>query len=635
MTPFPPRRRTPRARRPFGAALALLLTLAGSGVAGCEGSAGKTPARPNVLIIVIDTLRADRLTPYGYDRDTSPAIAGRLAERGTVFDHAYAPAPWTLPSMVGLMTGRSPGALVRGGAGSFALPEDVPVLAERVADLGYATGGFYANPTLHAGNGFARGFDAFHTPPPEIASLRLHADSLLDRVLPWLRERHETEPERPFFLYVHFLDPHDPYVNPDNAARRRPWLPAYDGPLTGDSVHGLYTGRLAADPAGEAWISALYDGEIAHVDRFVGRLLDAVDALDPETLADTLVVLTADHGEELHDHGGWKHGETLYQEQLRVPLILRWDAGGVPVGARVAEAVSLLDLLPTLLTAAGGEAPPGAEGIDLLARLRGEEPWPRRGLYARHFGRGPLRAGAVAPPHKLVLFNRQAPFAPADPVEEHLWRLDVERLERVELYDLEADPGEEKNLAAGRPDLVARLAPEIHRHLDRELPGLRVIAAPAAVGEGETRQGVPAAALAGRLELAREPTGWRPLFLGPDDHVAIEGRRVTFELSDEVFAKGFLVEGDIGALTDLALHRDGKPLAPESALLGAGRPYRTGLGAGGADGIELASLETHEWPGSWPAGVELRIWARRLRPASEEDPETVRGLRNLGYVGSR
>jgi len=583
-----------------------------------------------VLVILVDTLRADRLTPYGASHDTSPAVAELLAERGTTFEQAYAPAPWTLPSMVGLMTGRSPGELVRGGAGAFALPDDVPVLAERLSELGYVTAGFYANPTLHRGNGFARGFDTFYTPPPELASLRLHGDTLLDRVLPWLREQQERGDltQRPFFLYVHFLDPHDPYTNPANEAHRWPWLPAYDGPLTGDSVHGLYTGALSlgAGPGTDAdedraWISGLYDGEVAYVDGLVRRLFEA---LDPEVLADTLVVFTADHGEELYDHRGWKHGETLYQEQLRVPLILRWDAGPVPAGARIAEPASLLDLLPTALTAAGGEVPAGVEGVGLLARLVGDPPDPpplHRALYARHFGRGPLRAGVVLAPHKLVLFNRQAPFAPSDEVEAHLWRLDLERLARVELFDLEADPHERHNLAAERPDLVTRLAPEIHRHLDRELPGLRVVRAPAGSrGQEET--------LAGRIDLAREPERWTPLFLGPDDRVELAGRSLTFELTPDVFAKGFLVEGELGAVEGVQVTSgDGDAMGEdtEGVLVGADRPYRGGT-------VELAALETDTWPGRWPEEARLRVWTRKLRPVTEEDPETVRGLRNLGYV---
>lgn len=605
----------------------LAVLLAVGGTLGC----GPSP-RPNVVILVVDTLRADRLTPYGYPRETSPAIARWLAQPGTVFDRAYAPAPWTLPSMVGLMTGRSPGALNRGTAGSFALPEDVPVLAERLSELGYATAGLYANPTLHEGNGFARGFDVFYTPPPEVASLRLHGDTLLDRAVPWLRERQDRLHEQPFFLYVHFLDPHDPYVNPVNDERGWPWLSESGegesaGTLTGESVHGLYTGAVSLRPSPEAaeadvaWLSALYDGEVAYADRCVGELLEV---LEPEVLANTLVVLTADHGEEVYDHGGWKHGETLYQEQIRVPLVLRWDAGPVPAGARISEPVSLLDLLPTVLAAVGAEVPAETEGIDLLPPLTGEDPWPRRTLYARHFGRGPLRAGVVLPPHKLVLFNREAPFEPVDEVEAHLWRLDLRRLGRVELFDLEADPEERWNLASERLEVVARLAPEVHRHLDRELIGLRIVTAPAIVAPAG---GAPP--LIGRVELAREPAGWRPLFLGPGDRVEIEGRRLTFVIRPEVFAKGLLVEGDVGALTGLELTRDGRAVAPEAVLLGDGRPYRP---ADADSEVGLAALETATWPGRWPPGVELRIWTRRLRPVAAEDPETVRRLRNLGYV---
>lgn len=612
----------PRAVLGLAAGLFVLAagTLLSCGGAGREsGDAGaSSPALPNVLFVLVDTLRVDRLMPYGYERETSPSLAA-LAARGTVFEHAYAPAPWTLPSMVGLMTGRSPGVVSRGTPGSFALPDELPVLAEEMATRGYATAGFYGNPTLHAGNGFARGFDIFHTPPPEPASLRLHADSILDRAVPWLRERQEGHPERPFFLYLHFLDPHDPYLNPANEERRWPWLPAYAGPLDGASIHGLYTGavELVDRQADVAWLSALYDGEVAYVDRAVGELLEA---LEPEVLANTLVVVTADHGEELQDHGGWKHGETLYQEQIRVPLILRWDAGPVAAGARISDPVSLLDLMPTVLAAAGGEIPAGLEGVDLLPRLAAAEPLPRRAHYARHFGRGPLRAGVVLPPHKLVLFNRAATFEPTDEVEAHLWRLDLERLERVELFDLAADPHERRNLAAERPQVVARLAPEVHRRLDRELSGLRLVAAPGWAG-GET------STLSVRLELARAPSGWQSLFLGADDRVRREGRTMVLELEPDAVAvaKGVLVEGELGSLTALEVTVGGAPVAPGAVVLGDGRPYRGGP-------VDLASLETDAWPGRFADGEVLRLWTREVRPVTQEDPETVRRLRNLGYV---
>jgi arylsulfatase len=151
--------------------------------------------------------------------------------------------------------------------------------------------------------------------------------------------------DRPFFLYLHYIDPHDPYDNPEVVGNRSPFEGEYKGPVAGDRVHGIYAGKIALlDPARDlAHISALYDSEVHYVDRAIGEVLAS---LRPEVLAHTLVALTADHGEELVDHGGWKHGQTLYEEQIHVPLIWRWD-GHVPAGRRLAGTVRLLDVAPT------------------------------------------------------------------------------------------------------------------------------------------------------------------------------------------------------------------------------------------------------------------------------------------------
>src|SRR5262249_51542102 len=160
-----------------------------------------------------------------------------------------------------------------------------------------------ANPSLHVGAGFERGFRSFFAPPADVEWIRKHADSLNARALPWLR----AHAGRPFFLYVHYVDPHDPYENPEIVDGRSPFLSGYRGPGPGEWVHGISPGRRQPpDPARAlAQIDALYDSEVHYVDRAIGELLAAIP---PAVLARTLVVLTADHGEEIHDHGGWKHG---------------------------------------------------------------------------------------------------------------------------------------------------------------------------------------------------------------------------------------------------------------------------------------------------------------------------------------
>ncbi len=573
--------------------------------------------RPNVLFILVDTLRRDRLTPYGYRRETTPEIARRLAAAGTVVEDAYSQAPWTLPSVVSFMTGRFPGELLGEDLATYGVPAGVATLAERMAKLGYATGGYFANPALHVGAGFERGFQSYYAPPADVEWIRKHADSLNARALPWLRG-HER---RPFFLYLHYIDPHDPYENPEVVGGRSPFLPDYTGPVTGEWVHGIYTGhRELPDPARDLpQINALYDTEVHFVDHYVGEILAA---LPPAVLAQTIVVLTADHGEEIHDHGGWKHGQTLYGEQIHVPLLVRWD-GHVPAGKRLAGTVRLLDLAPTLIAAAGGAADQGWQGIDLLPSLVGGSALPNRPAFAHGLAGGPLRAAAVRGAEKLILFNREEPFHPADALQSYLWTKDLGRLQRIELYDLASDPAERHNLAAAHPERVAALAPVIHRQLDRELGGLKLMTDGLAAG----------ARVSGSILFAHAPQRAIPYFLASPsagDRVEMTADRLRFDLVAETLAKGFRVEGDFGRVLAVEATVDGRPLPAARWRIGPRRPY-----AGGA--LAPADLLAAEWPGLVPpAGAGgLDLWVHDTTGAARKlahDPETERRLRALGYA---
>jgi arylsulfatase A-like enzyme len=549
--------------------------------------------RPNILLIVIDTLRFDHLTPYGYRRDTSPNIERLLARAGTVVEEAYSQAPWTLPSVVSFLTSRYPGEILGDDSKTYGVPPGVETLAEALAELGYETGGFFGNRTLHDGNGFDRGFETFFSPPESNTSVTFpDAGDLNARVLPWL----EAHRNAPFFLYVHYMDPHDPYANPETAGGRSPFFPGYRGKLRGTDVHGINLGKIALENPREdvAQITALYDSEIRYVDRFLGEL---IESLPPRVLANTLIVLTADHGEELFDHGGWKHGFSLYEDQIHVPLLVRWD-GRVPAGRRLAGTVRLLDLVPTLVQAAGGEMSPAWQGIDLLPALTGAADLPRRPAFAQHMMTGPLRAAAVLDRKKLILFNDQTPFAPANAYDERFWTLDLGRMRRIELYDLARDPRERSNRAVAEPGEIERLQPIIDRQLDRQLPGLRVF----------TADLPPGARLRGSLTLERPATEWFPCFLGAGDRVELAGTRVSFDLGGEVLEKGFLLLGDPGRVLRAEADLDGRPAR---VLLGAGTPP----------------------PSPGPA---LRIWRpggeRKAVPSRPRDPETERRLRALGYI---
>jgi arylsulfatase len=601
-----------------------------------SGEAPPAPAAtagppPNIIVILVDTLRRDRLTPYGCRRETSPEIARRLAGAGTVLDEAYSEAPWTLPSVVSLMTGRYPGELLGADLSAYGIPAGITPIAERLACAGYETAGFLANPTMHVGGGFERGFDTFYAPPADIEWLRRHADDLNRHALPWLAAHQDQD--RPFFLYLHYIDPHDPYDNPETAGNHSPFEGEYRGPVAGDWVHGLYTGKLVLpDPARDlAHVSALYDSEVHYVDRAIGQVLAA---LRPEVLAHTLVVLTADHGEELLDHGGWKHGQTLYEEQIHVPLIVRWD-GHVPAGRRLAGTVRLLDVAPTLAAAAGAPPDPGWEGLDLLPALTGAAALAERPAFAEGLSSGPLRAAAVLGRWKLMAFNRAEPFAPGDELQDHLWRQDLARFARVELYDLARDPGERHNLAAdsggiaqAAAERLPLLATVIERRLDLALPGLRLLAS-----------GVPAGSrLRLDLVLSRPPRRWLPYLLTPDDHATLDGSHLALELvGADGLARGVRIEDDFGGRGGAATVQsftatlDGLPLPAARVRVGAGAMY-----AGGP--LPPAALRTRQWPGALPAagGPTVQLWvhdesgepARRV----EHDAETERRLRALGYI---
>jgi arylsulfatase A-like enzyme len=582
-------------------------------------SAPQPGSHPNIVFILIDTLRRDRLTPYGYHRDTSPEIARRLAAAGTLMENAYSQAPWTLPSVVSFMTGRYPGQLVEGGTVPDGIPANVEPLAERLAKLGFETGGFLANPTLQVGAGFERGFKTIYAPPPEVEWINKHADELNRHILPWLA----AHQDRPFFLYAHYIDPHDPYDNPEIVGNLSPFETSYGGPVAGTWVHGLYAGKLKLpDPARDlAHLNALYDSEVHYVDRFVGQLLAAIK---PEVLSHTLVVLTADHGEELLDHGGWKHGQSLYEEQIHVPLIFRWDHH-IPAGRRLGGTVRLLDLLPTLMDAAGGAADPRAEGLDLLPYLTSAKNIPEKPAFAIGLSGGPLRAAAILQGTKLILFNREEPVRTTGELQEYLWRHDLERLEGAESYDLARDPRERNNLfgsGSGPEDQrVALLQTVIERRLDSTLPGLRILA-----------HGFPAGSrLVGSVRFERPPEHCMPYFLGSADHLLQRGRWVRFTIAAEALDKGLRVEGELGGIVTLEATLDGQPLEGTQMRIGAGAAHHGGP-------LTPEALGARSWPvpPSEAARGALLLWrhdaAARAAPRQPLDPETERRLRALGYL---
>jgi arylsulfatase A-like enzyme/tetratricopeptide (TPR) repeat protein len=373
---------------------------------GCGRRAGPSP---NLLLVTLDTTRADRLGCYGVARAETPHL-DRLAREGALFEQAIAVAPLTLPSHVSLLTGRYPPAHHVRLNGEFRASEEETLLAEHLAVRGYATAAAVGAFVVSAEFGLGQGFATFDEP----AGDPFRESGARGLVLREIAERPAAEvtdaalrlldnglPE-PFFLWLHYFDPHGDY---------RPPPPFAD--------------RFADRP---------YDGEIAYVDSQLGRVLDALER--DGRLDRTLVAVTADHGESLGEHGELTHGLFVYDATLRVPLLLRLP-GQVRAGLRSERVVSGVDLAPTLLELLGQPPLAGIDGVSFAPACRGDAMAPRAPVYAE--AELPLRSYGWAGLQALRDHRNKFVRAPVP-----------------ELYDLGADPGETQNLGPGEPGDLAR-----------------------------------------------------------------------------------------------------------------------------------------------------------------------------------
>jgi arylsulfatase A-like enzyme len=395
---------------------------------GCGGAAR---APQSAVLIVVDTLRADHLGVYGYERETSPGI-DRWAQRGALFEHAFAVSPWTLPSLASIYTGLGPAEHAAGQIRDRRaaqreygrLGASSRTLAEIATDAGMQTAAIVNNPWLAAEFGVAQGFASYDYDASTGARTR-RADVVVQRALDWISQRKDE----PFFLVVHLMDPHMPYDPPQGVRGRfseglgsERELPVFD-------LLDLRANGAELPPADRKFVIAAYDEEVAFVDTQVDRLLTKLER--DGRLAETLVVLTADHGEELFEHGGFEHGHQVYQELLHVPLIF-WGPG--VRGGRVGEAVSQLDVMPTLVEALG--LPSAAHsGVSLWPRLTGQAGPGSRSIVAEGPLYGPSRSALVRWPWKLIATAGEAP----------------------KLFDLASDAEELHDRAAAQPERVREL----------------------------------------------------------------------------------------------------------------------------------------------------------------------------------
>jgi arylsulfatase A-like enzyme len=386
-------------------------------------------SRPNVVLYVVDTQRADYLGAYGHAAPTSPRLDA-FARDSVLFEDAWAQASWTRSAMASVLTG-----LHVQGHGvdreDRVLSASAHTLAEALRAGGYRTGAFVANHLLGGRFGFDQGFDAWNPVTPSLYGAP--AADLVRAALGWV----DSGP-RPFFLYVHTMEPHAPYT-PSEEDLRPFAAEGYRGPT--DTRALLRLGQLGTlDPAGLAFLRSRYQGEVRQNDRAFGGLLDGLRSRGLTEA--TAVVFTADHGEEFLEHGGTEHAKTLYQELVRVPLVVRVPAAPRR-GARERAPAQQIDLMPTILGLAGLPAGP-LPGRDLTAHLAGEPPRdPAPILFSEErfavVDKLSVRAGDL----KLI-FNNDGPA---------LWRAGS----HLELYDLARDPGEKVNLVEKRPIAAAFL----------------------------------------------------------------------------------------------------------------------------------------------------------------------------------
>lgn len=443
-------------RRSLAVALAfgwmgLLAAAAGSPYLGPGGN----PER-NVLLVSMDTLRADHLGVYGYSRETSPTIDA-LGEGGTVFESAVTQGPWTLPAHMSLFTGLYP---LEHGLTEYTedrdawrpVSPDVPLLAEVLARSGFLTAAFTGGGFLGSDFGFARGFDLYRTESRQL-------EDFAPAVVRWIgRNRH-----RPFFLFLHSYDVHQPYAPPAEHAAR--FAPAGPGPAT-EEVRGFCrAAEESGSPPGPEVLEravALYDGEIRYADELLGRVLAA---LDERGLRErTLVVVLSDHGDEFFEHGNCDHIKSLYDPLVRVPLIV--SGPDIPVG-RFDEPVELREVPGMVLDYLGIENRlrrgfrPVLEALAEPARLA-----PRAGYSETCCAAYELRDGRWR-------FDPQVRTLRALRTRTHKLIADADG-SPLELYDLAIDPGEQRNLLAAQElsGEARRVAARLERELRERLEGM-------------------------------------------------------------------------------------------------------------------------------------------------------------------
>ena len=500
-------------------ALGLLLLLLGTPGTGCA----PPRSRPGIVLILVDTLRADHLGAYGYSRPTSPSLDA-VASRGVLFEQAIASAPWTLPSAMALLTGRLPSGH-RVENDGMKLPAGIPTLAQVLKDAGYRTSAVVSHIYVSGLFGFDRGFDHFEdfglTRDYRFeAGREPRAEAVTDRALEQIR----VLKGRPFFLLVHYFDPHWDYDPPPPFKTR--FTGPYQGTMTGSyqSFSRYIQPGAELAPEDRRHLVDLYDGEIAYTDSQVGRLLEGLR--EAGAGGGTVVVVTSDHGEEFKEHGSLGHGRNLYDEVVKVPLIVA-DLRVKGAARRVAEQVRSIDIFPTLCELAGAAVPPEVQGRSLVPWLSG--------------GREDSR-GAVSETIRFDAYRKSY----REPGEKIVVRLEDNRRE---FYDLVSDPGETHNRWKEKEGRALILEQALFSQVDVLAGGWNL---------RWSSDGTPHR-FSGSVETDGVFASLMPLYGETGRHRVVQGRRIDFDLEGVVRGGGlsFSVEPP-DARVGFALALDGR-----------------------------------------------------------------------------
>jgi len=570
------------------------------------------------VLIGVDTLRPDHLGCYGYSRNTSPNI-DRLAGGGVLFENTVSQCPWTLPSFASVLTSLYP---TQHGAGIYMnrLRTTFPTLADILSSDGYVTCGIINVSVLSPEFGVDRGFGYYDAPPPAVKRI---ADEVTRDALEWIAH-HEHEP---FFLFVHYFDPHLSYSPP--APYDTLFDPDYQGRVGRSFDRDKYLAmkddlfRNEGEQTAADWdhIRALYDGEIAFTDEAIGDLLQGLEELD---LRDkTLIVFLSDHGEEFFEHKGYGHGHTLFREVINVPLIFSLP-GVLPDGARLSRQARLVDVMPTILDLLDINVDGRFEGASLVPSLTGEVPatsvrdgmFPPEVAYSEGLRRGGERKSLTT----------------------HSWKLIYDVADEKELLlNLQQDPGEMNDLAGKNHNSQALLEAMLFKSMFEMSETWYV-----EMAGGETshtfdlriaaRKGVGI----GKIYMYRLLDDKRRI-LGSDDVASTNEQRSTLEIHGLRTARpvvlAFKAEIPVGMPVTFDVSIDGEP-APDKTYLGesiknprempfarVARRIKTGSGGG---------------PATRPAPPYCLIWhceneyGAEVPSVLEED--TKKDLRALGYI---